>query len=159
MKSFKQHLRTMREEKYVKESDQLDELSDNLLFSARYKAHTKGRTRLTGKIDNELIKRKLLHPPTTSMRERENQYMAHRDANRARLKAQGMQGENPISEADVRGQTKFDFDGAKKEREDREDREAAREAAEDREFNRTDPYRRARPVARIVAPIKKPKKR
>jgi len=67
-------------------------------------------------------------------------------------------GENPISEADVRGQTKFDFDGAKKEREDREDRERI-EAAEDREFDRTDPYRRPRPVARIVAPIKKSKKR
>lgn len=57
-------------------------------------------------------------------------------------------GENPISEADVRGQTKFDFEGARKERE-------ATEAAEDREFNRTDPYRRPRPIA----PIKKPKKR
>lgn len=64
-------------------------------------------------------------------------------------------GETPISEADVKGQTKFDFEGAKKDREDRE----RKEAAEDREFNRTDPYRRERPVARIVAPIKKPKKR
>ena len=81
-------------EKGLAESDQLDELSDNTLFSARYKAHTKGRTRLTGKIDNELIKRKLLAPPTTSMRERDAQYMAHRDANRTRLKAQGMQGES-----------------------------------------------------------------
>jgi hypothetical protein len=60
--------------------------------------------------------------------------------------------------ADVRGQTTFDFEGAKKEREEREERQR-REAAEDREFDRTDPYRRPRPVARIVAPIKKPKKR
>ena len=60
-------------------------------------------------------------------------------------------GETPISEADVRGQTKFDFEGAKEERVARE----KIEAAEDREFDRTDPYRRPRPVA----PIKKPKKR
>jgi hypothetical protein len=60
-------------------------------------------------------------------------------------------GETPISEADVRGQTKFDFEGAKTAREERE----RIEAAEDREFDRTDPYRRPRPVA----PIKKPKKR
>jgi hypothetical protein len=79
--------------KGLAEAEQLDELSDNTLFSARWKAHQKGRTRLTGKIDNELIKRKLLAPPTTSMRERENQYVAHRDANRARLKQQGMHEE------------------------------------------------------------------
>ena len=89
--------------KIVTESDQLDELSDNTLFSARYKAHTQGRTRLTGKIDKELIKRKLLAPPTTSMRERDAQYMAHRDANRTRLKAQGMQGEsNQLDETDYK---------------------------------------------------------
>jgi len=80
--------------KGLAESEQLDELSDNTLFSARWKAHQKGRTRLTGKIDNELIKRKLLAPPTTSMKERENQYVAHRDANRARLQQQGMHEES-----------------------------------------------------------------
>jgi hypothetical protein len=79
--------------KGLAEAEQLDELSDNTLFSARWKAHQKGRTRLTGKIDNELIKRKLLAPPTTSMRARENQYVAHRDANRARLQQQGMHEE------------------------------------------------------------------
>ena len=62
-------------------------------------------------------------------------------------------GENPISEADVRGQTKFDFEGAKEERVARE----KIEAAEDRKFDRG-MYRTARPV-RPVAPIKKPKKR
>ena len=94
-------------EKGLAESDQLDELSDNTLFSARYKAHTKGRTRLTGKIDNELIKRKLLAPPTTSMRERDAQYMAHRDANRARLKAQGMQGESNQLDEGKGGRSNF----------------------------------------------------
>ena len=87
-------LRKHVKEKGLAESDQLDELSDNTLFSARYKAHTQGRKLLADKIDKQLIKRKLLAPPTTSMRERDAQYMAHRDANRARLKAQGMQGES-----------------------------------------------------------------
>lgn len=186
-------LRTMREEKYVKESDQLDEVTALDLYRealklnlARQRARGEAQGRGQAVIDdmygptNTIAGRPI--PPAASNPQADSSSYANAappttggtltriNPNNTTPLVKGQPyspstppaggnmrkvrpGENPISEADVRGQTKFDFEGAKKEREEREDRHR-REAAEDREFDRG-MYRTARPVA----PIKKPKKR